>query len=73
MATRERFIASERMGAWVVATLGVALAAFVIAVFGVMEARTGSAVAQVEIIKLHERIQALEANNKPAPTTAPNN
>lgn len=73
MATRERFIASERMGAWVVSTLGVALAAFVIAVFGVMEARTGSAVAQVEIIKLHERIQALEANNKPASTTAPNN
>lgn len=72
MATRERFIASERMGAWVVTTLGVALAAFVLAAFGVKEARTGAAVTQVEIIKLHERIQALEAKNKPAsaPATA---
>lgn len=72
MATRERFIASERMGAWIVTTLGVALAAFVLAVFGVMESRTGAAVTQVEIIKLHERIQALEAksNTASAPASA---
>ena len=70
MATRERFIASERMGAWIVTTLGVALAAFVLAAFGVMEARTGATVTQVEIIKLNERIQALEAKSRTASAPA---
>lgn len=70
MATRERFIASERMGVWVITTLGVALAAFVLAAYGVVEARMSAAVSQVEIIKLSERIKKVEENNKPA--SAPN-
>lgn len=73
METRNRFIAPERMGAWLVVTLGTAVAAFVIAAWGVYESRTISTVQQVELLKFDERIKALEQSPKaalPAPTAA---
>lgn len=59
MEIRNRFIAPQRMGAWLVVALGTALAAFVIAVFGVMESRTSYAVLQVQLLKFDTRIKSL--------------
>lgn len=70
MATRSRFIAQERMGTWLVVTLGVAVLALVAAIWGVMESRTGSMVAQVQVLKLDERIRALEAARPAEPAVA---
>ncbi len=61
METRNRFIAPERMGVWLVVALGTALAAFVIATWGILEARTVSAVVQVQVLQMDERIKSLEA------------
>ena len=75
MEARNRFIAPERMGAWIIVSLGTALAAFVISIWGVLESRATGAVLQVELIKYNERIQALEkpkaAAAMPAPAMAP--
>lgn len=60
MEIRNRFIAPHRMGAWLVVTLGTAIAAFVIAVWGVLESRISFAVLQVEILKVDQRIKSLE-------------
>lgn len=65
METRPRFIAPHRLGTWVVTTLGTALAALVISVWGLMESRATTATLQVELLKFDERIKALEAP-KPA-------
>lgn len=66
MEIRNRFIAPQRVGAWLVVTLGTAIAAFVIAIWGVMESRTSSAVLQVEILKFDQRIKSLEKAPKAA-------
>lgn len=72
METRNRFIAPQRMGAWLVVALGTAIAAFVIAIWGVMESRTSSAVLQVELLKFDQRIKSLEKAPKAAmPAPAP--
>ena len=68
MEKRNRFIAPERMGTWVVTSMGVALVALVLAVYGIREARLSSVVSQVEVIKLNQRLMALES--KQAPPTA---
>lgn len=70
MEARNRFIAPERMGAWLVVTLGVAVLALVAAIFGIMESRTGSVVSQVQVLKLDERIRALEAARRVEPAAA---
>ncbi len=70
MEVRSRFIAQERMGAWVIVTLGIAVLALLTAIWGIREARLGSVVAQVEVLKLDERIKALEAA-RPAAAPAP--
>lgn len=61
METRSRFISQERMGTWVAVTFGVAVLALVTAIWGVRESRLGSVVAQVQVLKLDERIKSLEA------------
>lgn len=66
METRNRFIAPHRMGTWVVTTLGVALVALLLAVFGIREARVSAVVSQVEILKLNDRIKALEMKESKA-------
>lgn len=71
MEVRSRFIAQERMGTWLVVTLGVAVLALLTAIWGIREARLGSVVAQVEVLKLDERIKALEAARPSEPAAAP--
>jgi len=72
METRHRFIAPHRFGAWIVVTLGTAIAALVIAVWGILESRTGFVVQQVELIKFDQRIKSLEKSPKAAmPAPAP--
>lgn len=76
MESRSRFIAPERMGAWLVVTLGVALLALITAIWAVRESRVASIVAQAQVLKLDERIRALEAERSGAPampTAAPEN
>jgi Tfp pilus assembly protein PilN len=60
MEIRNRFIAPQRVGAWLVVTLGTALAALVIGVWGILESRTSATVLQVEILKFDQRIKSLE-------------
>jgi hypothetical protein len=60
MEERNRFIDPKRMGTWVVVALGVAVLALVTAFAGLQESRLGGAATQVEILKLHERLLALE-------------
>lgn len=74
METRHRFIAPERMGAWLVTTLGTAVAALVIGVWGIMESRATTATLQVELLKFDERMKSLEesaSRNAPAQVTIP--
>lgn len=71
MEIRNRFIAPERMGAWLVVTLGTAIAAFVIAVWGVMESRTSAVVLQVELLKFDQRLKSLERAPKAAMPAMP--
>lgn len=66
MENRNRFIAPQRMGIWIVIALGTALAALVVAVWGIMESRTSYAVMQIEIIKLDQRINMLEKPHQAA-------
>lgn len=72
MEMRNRFIAPQRVGAWLVVTLGTALAALVISVWGILESRTSATVLQVEILKFDQRIKSLEkspsSGTMPAPT-----
>lgn len=67
MQERNRFIAPERMGAWVIVAFGTGLLALVMAFAGMYESRIGMALSQVEVIKLNERIRALEQVRAPAP------
>jgi hypothetical protein len=60
MEERNRFIDPKRMGTWLVVALGTALVALILAAFSIREARLGAMVTQVEVIKLLDRIQALE-------------
>ena len=71
MESRSRFISQERMGAWLVVTLGVAVLALVAAIWGLQESRLASALAQAEVLKLDERIRALEAARPAAAMPAP--
>jgi len=72
METRNRFIAPQRIGAWLVVALGTATAAFVIAVWGILESRTSFSVLQVQLLKFDERIKSLERSPKAAmPAPAP--
>lgn len=66
MENRNRFIAPQRMGVWIVVALGTALAALVVAVWGIMESRTGFVVQQVELLKFDQRIKSLEKSHQAA-------
>lgn len=66
MENRNRFIAPQRVGAWLIVTLGTATAALVIAVWGVLESRTSYSVLQVELLKFDERIKSMEGSPKAA-------
>lgn len=67
MESRSRFVAPERMGAWVAVAFGLAILALITAIWGVREARAVSAVTQVQILKLDERLRALEGARSAAP------
>lgn len=69
MEERSRFINPKRMGIWVVVAFGTALIALVLAFVGIREARVSALVTQVEVVKLLDRIQALERRQAP-PTPA---
>lgn len=71
MATRHRFIHPDRMGAWVVVTLGVALVALVMTTYTLRQLKVAVAVQQVQVIKLTDRVQALEQAKAIAPAPAP--
>lgn len=71
MEVRSRFIAQERMGAWVIVTLGIAVLALVMALWGLQESRLTVAVNQMQFLKLDERIKALEAARPSEPAAAP--
>ena len=64
MESRNRFIAPERVGAWLIVAFGLALLALVMSINGMMESRATNALVQVEVLKLSDRIKALES--KPA-------
>lgn len=70
MATRHRFIHPDRMGAWVVATLGVAMVALVLGTYTLRQLKVAVAVQQVQVLKLTERVQALEQAKASLPAPA---
>lgn len=72
MEERNRFIDPKRYGIWIAVSFGLALLALLTAIMGTREGRVGSMVAQTEVIKLNERIMALEKKQAaPAPATTP--
>jgi hypothetical protein len=60
MEERNRFIDPKRYGIWIVVSFGLALLALLTAIMGTHEGRVGAVVTQTEVIKLNERIVALE-------------
>jgi len=71
MEARSRFIDPKRMGAWIVVAFGLAILALVTAVMGMRESRIGAVVTQAEVLKLSDRISALERMRAPPPMQAP--
>lgn len=71
MEERSRFINPKRMGVWIVVSFGLAVLALVTAIMGMRESRVGAVVTQAEVIKLNERIMALEKMRAPPPMHAP--
>jgi hypothetical protein len=70
MEGRSRFIDPKRMGVWIVVSFGLAILALVTAIMGMRESRVGAVVTQAEVLKLNERIVALE-KMRPPPMHAP--
>lgn len=64
MDSRNRFIAPERVGIWLMVAFGLAVLALITAIWGVRESRATNAFVQLEILKLSGRIKAQES--KPA-------
>ncbi len=64
MDSRNRFIAPERVGIWLMVAFGLAVLALITAIWGVRESRATNAFVQLEILKLSDRIKAQES--KPA-------
>lgn len=74
MEERSRFINPKRYGIWIAVSFGLALIALLTAFLGTREGRIGAMVTQTEVIKLNERIVALErsrATPAPAASVAP--
>jgi hypothetical protein len=60
MEERIRFIDPKRFGIWISIAFGVAVLALVMALFGLRESRVGTALTQLEVVKLSDRIKAVE-------------